>query len=162
MTDKGMQRKRAADAGGIDRAAEDRVIGGMDDRIAQPRQHRQQRDLPVFGREPHPRDRQRHQRGADDQEAARAVAVDQKADRRLDHGRRPGHQRHRQPELGVGHAKGLLPHDEHRRQAQLVVMRQEMAAADQGIDPAVAAQGRQSQHQGRAASRSGGQDRPIL
>ncbi len=149
MPDKGVDRKRAADPARIDRAAENRVIGRVDDRVPEPRQHRQERDLPVGGREPHAGDRQGHQACAEDQKAARAVAVDEKPDRRLHDSGGTRHQGHREAELGIGHTKGLLPHDEHRRQAQLVIMRQEMAAADQRVDPRVAAKFWQTQHRSR-------------
>ena len=81
----------------------------------------------------------RHRQGAADQKRPRPVAVDEEPHRRLQHGGRGRHHRHRQAELGKRHVKGLLPGDKHRRQAELIIMRQEMAGAEQRVDPCVAA-----------------------
>jgi hypothetical protein len=114
----------------------------MDDRVTDPGQHGQSDDLPIRGREPHRRHRQGHRQGAPNQKPegapnqkrARAIAVDAEPHRRLQQGRGRRHHRHRQTEFGERDVETLLPGYEDRRQAKLIVLRQEMASAEQHID----------------------------
>jgi hypothetical protein len=79
----------------------------------------------------HQRDRKRHDQRTTDEKRARAVAIDQESDRGLQHGRGPGHQDDGQTQLGKADIELTLPHQEQRRQAELIEMRQEMPGADQ-------------------------------
>ena len=118
----------------------------MEDRVADTRQQRQHNDLPVGAGKAHRRHRQGHQQGAADQERPGAIPVDEKPHRGLHNRRGRRHHRHDQTELGKGDIESLLPGDEQRRQAELVEMRQEVARAEQQIDPGVAAKGEQLWH----------------
>ena len=118
----------------------------MKDRVAHTREQRQNDDLPVGRGKSHGADRRGHQHGAGDEERAGAVAVNEKPHRRLQQRRSGRHDCHDQAELGKGDVEGLLPGDEHRRQAELIEVRQEVAGAEQQIDPGVATEGEQVGH----------------
>ena len=95
---KGVKGKGASEPRRVDRAAQDRVIRRMKDRVANPRKQRQKNELPVGAGKSHRRHRQGHQQSAADQERARPVAVDEKPHRRLHDCRGPRHHRHHQAE----------------------------------------------------------------
>ena len=103
----------------------------MEHGVADTRDQREREDLPERSREGHQRDRERHDERTADEKRARAAAVDQEPDRRLQHRRGPGHQHHAQTELGETDVELALPHQEQRRQAELIEVRQEVSGADQ-------------------------------
>ena len=69
----GVQREGAAHALLWHRAGEDRVVGRVDDRVADAAERGQGEDLPERGGEPHRADRERHEQRAANQERPRAV-----------------------------------------------------------------------------------------
>ena len=128
-----VQGEGAAHAFLADRSGKDRVVARVEYGVADARNQRQGKDLPERSREGHQRNRERHHQRAADQKRARAVAVDQESDGRLQHGRGSRHQHDAQTELGKADVELTLPHQEQWRQAELVEMRQEMSGADQQI-----------------------------
>jgi hypothetical protein len=134
----GVQREGTAHEFLADRAGENGVVRGVDHRVADARQHRQRQDQPEVGDEGHGADGERHDQRAADQEAPRAVLVDEKADGGLQHGRGGAHQRDGEAQHGEGDAELVAPHQEERCQAQHVEVREEMARPDEGANLRIA------------------------
>ena len=128
-----VQGEGAAHALLADRAGKDRVVARVEHGVADTRNQRQSEDLPERSREGHQCDRKRHHQRTADQKRSRAVAVDQESDRGLQHCRGPGHQHDGQTKLREADVELALPHQEQRRQAELIEMRQKMPGADQQI-----------------------------
>ena len=141
-----VQGEGAAHAFLTDRSGKDRVVARVKYGVADARDQRQGEDLPERGGEGHQRNRERHHQRAADQKRARAVAVDQESDGRLQHGRGSRHQHDAQTELGKADVELTLPHQKQWRQAELVEMRQEMSGADQQIYACVSSDHQPSLH----------------
>ena len=85
-----MDREGASHAPLADTGRQDGVVGGVEHRMAEPGDHREQKQLPVDLRNAEERNGSSFDCEAADQDPARADPVHEKPDRRLgDHRRRP-------------------------------------------------------------------------
>ena len=125
-----------------------RVIGRMIDRIGDTQQGEHRDEHPVGIDEPGGRHRARAQEQAADQIDARADAVDQEADRRLQHRRHDVEDDERKAELGIAHAIVGLDEHEQRRQQHHVIVAHEVCEAHAGHE-LVLARARRGQEFGR-------------
>ena len=133
----GVNRKRLADAVGRNMVRQQRVVGRVIDRVADAgeREHRHQHPEGIDQARDHECAGADQQSG--DQQDARAQPIDQKADRRLQHGGHDVEGGERHPDLGVAHAIFRAHEGQQRRQQQDVIMRDEMRRADRADDARV-------------------------
>ena len=128
---------RLADAG-----VENRVVRRMIDGVGEPCEHHERDQRRVHRYRGDERHGERVQRETADQDAARAVAVDEESDRRL--GEPSGDAEHgdREAELGEADAVDVAQERKQRRQQQHVEVAEEVPGADQADDPGAAAPAR--------------------
>jgi len=124
-----------ADPGG-----QDRVIRRVKDAVAEAGQDHQRQQAPVARCQPEPDGRRREEPQTQQEDAAGAEAVDQKACRGLREAGRDVEQRHQQPEVGIADPERLLEHGKQRRQYKLIEMAEEVRRADQADDLGIAPQ----------------------
>ena len=131
----------AAEPLGIDRGVEDREVGRMEHRVAEPAQHRDRGELRERMRYRHESHRAAHCQQAAGQDRPRAEAVDREARRRLAEARHCVEQRAEDADLLEAQADPLAHDQQHRHEGELVVVARPVGDADQADDAQVAADG---------------------
>ena len=128
---KGVDREGAAHAPLLDRAREDRVVGGMEHAVAQARDHHQRDQHRIARKQADQTDRQAEQGEPGDQDRAGAEAIDEEPDRRLGQAGDAVQHGERQPERGVADAELVAQQRKQGRQDQDVEVTEEVRRADQ-------------------------------
>ena len=131
-----------AESRGADLAVEQRVVGRVENTVADSAYDGESGQHPVAGADRITQRRDTEQGQAAEQHRTGAEAVNNEARQRLHRTRDDEKDRHQKAQLGIAHLKLVLEPGEQRRQQQLAEMAERMRHADQADDAGVAAQRR--------------------
>ncbi len=128
----GVDAERPAEPGAVDRRAQDGIIGRMEHAVADAGHRHQDQHQPVAGGKAQRGHGGAHHRQPQQQEPARAEAVDQEARRHLGEPGRHVEHSDQQAERCVAHVELLAQEGEQGRQGQQIEVTHGMARAYQG------------------------------